>query len=251
MLSLILATNVSQAIGAAVELDLPETLAAGPRSADELAAECGAHAGQLRRLLTALAGVGVFARTDGDKFGLTELGQTLVGTEPDGRSLAGLAAFSGSRWLNDARSALTDAIRSGANAFRTAHGADLYEAIQQHDDLALLYESWAGYSAGVDQLAKPIVDAYDFSAAAHVVDVGGRYGTLLARILDASPGLSGTLFDLPDVEDVAREQLRIHLEQGRCRVVTGSFFDGVPEGGTSTCSATCCPTGTTNAPARS
>ncbi len=231
MLGLILAANVSQAICAAVELGVPEALADGPRSVDDLAADCRADASQLRRLLTALAGADVFTRTADDTFGLTDLGATLVGTEEDGRSLAGLAAFSGSLWLNTARSSLTESVRSGSNAFRTAHGADLYEAIQEHGDLAALYERWAGYSAGVDLLAEPILDAYDFSTATHVVDAGGRYGTLLAMILEAMPGLSGTLFDLPDVEDDARKQLRVYIEQGRCRVITGSFFEGVPKGG--------------------
>jgi hypothetical protein len=230
MLGLILAANVSQAICSAVELGLPEALAGGPRRVEDLAADRGAHAGHLERLMTALAAVGVFARIDAETFELTPLGQTLIGAEEDGRSLAGLAAFSGSRWLGDARASLTDSVRTGASAFRCAHGADLYEAIQEHPDLGELYEGWAGYSAGVDALAEPIIDAYDFSRSRHVVDVGGRYGALLARILDATPGLTGTLFDLPDVEAEARKLLRAHLLHDRCRVVIGSFFDGVPEG---------------------
>jgi O-methyltransferase domain len=231
MLGLILAANVSQAICTAVELGLPEALADGPQHVDDLAVGCHAHRGQLGRLMRVLASFGVLARGDDERFELTALGETLLGAEEDGRSLAGLAVFAGSRWLSDARGALTGSVRTGVSAFRCAHGADLYESIQEHADLADLYERWAGYSAGVDSLAEPVLASYDFSAARHVVDVGGRYGTLLARILDATPGLTGTLFDLPDAEAGARAQLRSHLADERCRVIAGSFFDQVPDGG--------------------
>ena len=231
MVGLILGGAVSQAICVAVELGVPETLAAGPLALDELALRCGADRWYLERLMRALAGFGVFDTAVGGAFALTPLGETLVRNEPDGRSLAGMAVFAGSSWLSDARAVLTESIRIGVSAFRCAHGADLYECMQDHPELGRLYESWAGYRTGDDPLAGPILAAYDFSSARHVVDVGGRYGALLGRIVSATPGLTGTLFDLPDIEQAAFAELRAHGVADRCRVLTGSFFDGVPEGG--------------------
>jgi hypothetical protein len=109
MLGLILAANVSQAICTAVELGLPEALAGGPQNVDDLAVGCHVHRGQLGRLMTVLASFGVLARSGGEYFELTALGETLLGPEDDGRSLAGLAAFAGSRWLSEAR---VDAVAS-------------------------------------------------------------------------------------------------------------------------------------------
>jgi hypothetical protein len=231
MVGLILAGTVSQAISSAVELGLPEALAAGPQDLDALAARCGAHRGHLGRLMRALAGFGVFARTGPQTFALTSMGETLLGAEPDGRSLAGMALLAGSPWVADARGALTESIRTGTSAFRSAHGTDLYGCMREHPDLAALWERWTGYSTGVDALAEPILASYDFSSARHVVDVGGRHGALLAQILSATPGLTGTLFDLPDAAARAGAHLRSEGVGDRCRVVGGSFFDGVPDGG--------------------
>jgi hypothetical protein len=104
MVGLVLAANVSQAICTAVELGLPQALAEGPRSVDELAEECGAQRRQLARLMRVLAAYEVFARV-GSSYELTPLGRTLLVDEEDGRSVAGMALFAGSGWLAEARAA--------------------------------------------------------------------------------------------------------------------------------------------------
>jgi SAM-dependent methyltransferase len=222
---------VSQAICSAVELGLPEALASSPRGLDELVARCGVDRWYLERLLRALTSFGVLDRRADGAFELAPLGETLLGNEAEGPSLAGMALFAGSTWLADARAALTESITTGVSAFRVAHDADLYECIQSHPDLAALFEGWAGYSSGVDSLAEAVLAAYDFSNARHVVDVGGRLGALLGRILSDTPRLTGTLFDLPDVENAARANLESQGVGERCRIVMGSFFDAVPSGG--------------------
>jgi hypothetical protein len=64
-----------------------------------------------------------------------------------------------------------------------------------------------------------VVEAYDFSAFDRVVDVGGGSGLLLGAVLDAHPGLAGTLFDRPEV--VAGATLP---------AIGGDFFAEVPAG---------------------
>ena len=231
MVGLILGGVVSQAVCAAVELGVPEALADGPQDIEALAGICGADRRSLARLVRALASVGVFARVSDRDYALTALGETLLVREADGRSLAGMARFAGSGWLAGARAALAESVRTGQSAFRRAHGLDLYEAMQDHPDLAALYEGWAGYGSGEDALAAAVLGSYDFSGSGVVVDVGGRYGALLGRILASTPGVTGILFDLPDVEERAQLLLRTQGVEDRCEIVTGSFFDAVPEGG--------------------
>ena len=231
MLGLVLAANVSQAIATAVELELPQALAGGPLGSEELAERCGANRRQLARLMRVLTAFGVFARAGEDLYELTPVGATLLAEEDDGHSLAGLAVFAGSPHLLEARGALTESVRTGASAFRCAHGTDIADAMQHDRELAGLWERWAGYSAGIDAQAGPVLASYDFSGLDHVVDVGGRYGGLLAEILVAAPEATGTVFDLPDAEDGARAHLRERGVEGRANVVAGSFFDSVPEGG--------------------
>ena len=201
MLGLVLAANVSQAIATAVELELPQALAGGPLGSEELAEGCGANRRQLARLMRVLTAFGVFARAGEDRYELTPVGATLLADEDDGHSLAGLALFAGSPHLLEARGALTESVRTGASAFRCAHGTDLADAMQHDRELARLWERWAGYSAGIDAQAGPVLASYDFSGLDHVVDVGGRYGGLLAEILVAAPEATGTVFDLPDAEE--------------------------------------------------
>jgi hypothetical protein len=122
-------------------------------------------------------------------------------------------------------------VLTGASAFRCAHGTDLPDAMQKDADLARLWERWSGYSSGVDALAGLVVESYDFSSVRHVVDVGGRYGSLLAEILLSVPEATGTVFDLPDAEDGARAHLRSRGVESRALVASGSFFESVPEGG--------------------
>ena len=76
-----------------------------------------------------------------------------------------------------------------------------------------------------------VVAAYDFSPYATVVDVGGGHGRLLSAILAATPHARGILFDQPQVVAGAPAVLSEQHVQDRVRVVGGSFFDVIPEGG--------------------
>ena len=73
-------------------------------------------------------------------------------------------------------------------------------------------------------MAGAVAASYDFSALAHVVDVGGGRGTLLAAILRAYPHLTGTVFDQEHaVADVPPPGL-----ESRWSAASGSFFESVP-----------------------
>ncbi|BAR55611.1 putative methyltransferase [Bradyrhizobium diazoefficiens] len=54
---------------------------------------------------------------------------------------------------------------------------------------------------------------------------------MLAAILTAHPRMQGTLFDQPGVIAGAEAVLEAHGVVDRCRMVSGSFFESVPEGG--------------------
>jgi SAM-dependent methyltransferase len=77
---------------------------------------------------------------------------------------------------------------------------------------------------------EPMLDAYDFSSFAEIVDVGGGNGSVLVGTLTRHPQLKGVLFDLPTVAVRARAAIESAGLQGRCRVESGSFLDAVPTG---------------------
>jgi len=77
MLQLIAGFWVSRALYIAAKLGIADFLAEGPQESTALAAATGTHAPSLRRILRALASVGVFAEDEQGRFALTPLGATL------------------------------------------------------------------------------------------------------------------------------------------------------------------------------
>jgi SAM-dependent methyltransferase len=92
----------------------------------------------------------------------------------------------------------------------------------------------ANFNAAMGNLsalaAGELVRVYDFSAARTVVDVGGAHGVLLAAILKASPATRGIVFDLPHVIARAGDAIAAQGLSERCDLVSGDFFQAVPEG---------------------
>jgi hypothetical protein len=85
--------QISQALHVVTALSVPDQLADGPRSLQELAAVIGAREDPLYRLLPAVAAIGVLEELPGHRFALTELGEGLRSEVPG--SLAGSDAFIG------------------------------------------------------------------------------------------------------------------------------------------------------------
>ena len=64
-----------------------------------------------------------------------------------------------------------------------------------------------------------------------IVDLGGGLGGVLAGLLRSDPRLEGILVDLPHVIEGASARLDAAGVLDRCRLVAGSFFERIPEGG--------------------
>ena len=79
--------QVSQALHVVAALGIPDRLANGPCSSQDLAAVVGASDGPLYRLLRAVAAIGVLEELPGRRFALTEVGEGLRSDVPG--SLAG------------------------------------------------------------------------------------------------------------------------------------------------------------------
>ena len=97
-------------------------------------------------------------------------------------------------------------------------------------DPALSAAMNGGLTALSVTVAQAIVDAYDFSSVAWLLDVGGGQGQLLAAILRANPGLRGTLFDRPNVVAAAPGVLAASGVAARCEILGGDLFAGIPDG---------------------
>jgi O-methyltransferase domain len=79
-------------------------------------------------------------------------------------------------------------------------------------------------------LVPKIIEAYDFSAARVVMDLGAVSGELIGGVLLQNPDLKGVAFDLARCEEEAREHFNRLGIADRCRFVAGDFFKAVPSG---------------------
>ena len=131
--------QIAQAIHVVTVLGIPELLAEGPRTPDELAAATDSNGNALRRLLRALAAIGVFQEDAADRFSLTPLGDGLRADAPD--SLAGWAAFVGRPHHWEAWGHLLDSVKSGENAFKAIHGVDVWAYRTEHAEERAVFDA--------------------------------------------------------------------------------------------------------------
>jgi hypothetical protein len=217
---------ISSCLCLAAKLGLADLLAAGPRSADDLAHATGTHGPSLYRLLRALASVGVFAEDEQGRFALTPLAEPLRSDVPESkRALAVMMGDEQYRCWGE----LEYSVRTGKTAFEHLYGKPVFDYLAEHPDKARNFDQAMVGVHGRESAA--MCDAYDFSGFGTLVDVGGGNGSTISVVLQRAPNLRGILFDLPHVVERARADLESAGLAGRCRTVGGSFFEGVPAGG--------------------
>jgi hypothetical protein len=216
----------AQAIHAAVKLRIPELLASGPQSASALAAEAGADASALERLLRVLSSFGIFTVTQDGNFANNAASEELKDDRPNSQRDAALFLPAAFLWrpIGD----LYESVRTGEPSFPRIFGKPFFEYLAANPQDAEVFN--AVMTQGIAFTSPALLAAYDFSRFKVIVDVGGGEGALLREILLATPGLEGILFDLPQTVARAGEVLTGEIAT-RCRIVGGSFFDSVPGGG--------------------
>ena len=217
----------SQVIHLIAQLRIPDLLADGPKTAEALASTTATHAPSLYRLLRAVASLGIFEEDEGRRFSLTPLG-TLLRSDADG-SMRDWAIQIVEPWYRSAWDHLSHSVVTGKAAVPHVHGVGMWEYLAHNEAAAVQFNGAMTSVAPIK--AKATVGAYDFSAFATIIDVGGGQGTLLATILAAHPAARGILFDLPHVVNGAGKVLKAAGVERRCAVVGGDFFEEVPAGG--------------------
>ncbi|MEE6179169.1 methyltransferase [Mycobacterium sp. 050134] len=227
MSELIMAAWLAQAITVAADLRIADALDDEPLGLDQLAARVGADPDALSRLLRALISRGIFRRHRDGRYGLTPLAATLRWEARD--SVAGMARLVGAPEMREHWSHCIDAVRTGEAVVPKLRGMDGFEWLAGQPELSELFD------AAMTNLSELAVDAvtaaYDFADYRTIVDVAGGHGRLLAGILAKNPTATGILFDLPHVVAGAEPLLSNHFVAERVRILEGSFFDAVPEGG--------------------
>jgi SAM-dependent methyltransferase len=226
MMGLITGYWVSQAVGAVALLGVADHLADGPRRSDELAQAVGADPHALYRVLRLLASLGVFVESSSGSFGLTPLGETLRSDAPGSVRNFAITETAPGHWLPWGR--LAESVRTGRPMAREALGMELFDWYAQNPEEADVFTAAMGNLSAL--AADELVRVYDVSSVRTVADIGGAHGVLLAAVLRANPAARGILFDLPHVIATARDAVAAAGIADRCELVSGDFFDSVPDG---------------------
>ena len=116
--------RISQALHVAAVLGVSDLLADGPLDLESLARAVAADPESLRRLLRALAAVGVYVETDEGSFANSELSEALRTGAPG--SLKGWASLIGEPYYWSSWGNLLSSTRSGETAFTRLYGMDVW-----------------------------------------------------------------------------------------------------------------------------
>jgi hypothetical protein len=225
MVQMLAGFQVSQALYVAAKLDLGAILRAGPRSPAELAAETGADAGSLHRIMRTLASIGLYVEVDSQAYAVTALGETLASGAPGSvRDLA--ITWMETHYAPFAR--LLDGVRSGECAATLHYGVPFFDWLSgDAEQMARFTGAMAGLTDGIKVHA---LDGYRLPAGGVTCDVGGADGSVLAAIFAADPDTTrrGIVFDLPGVVPAAHERLAATGLADRVDTVGGDFFQALP-----------------------
>jgi predicted O-methyltransferase YrrM len=215
----------TQVLHVAASLGLADLLAEKPMDTAALAEATGCHAESLARVLRCLVACEVLSRDADGRYALARLGEPLR----SGMMAKAGSVFYGSGFIWDAWGNLLESVRTGKTAFEIAHGAPVFDYLAAHADDLRINTAFMTEMAG--RRLDAAVGSFTFPESGLVVDVGGGNGVMLASILDSHPGLTGCLFELPEVAAQAERFLADAGLGDRCRVESGSFLEAVPAGG--------------------
>ena len=166
----------AQVTSVLARLGVPDQLAGGPLTVDEIAPRVGAAAGGLRRLLAAAAAYGLVSQDSQGRFALTEDGE-LLRTDVDGSARALAIGFFGPPiWANFGRA--EDVVRN-PEPVNPAGPGGVFAYYAEHPEDAAWFAQGMGRATTilVSQLAKA---GFRPLTGGRIVDVGGGRGTLLS-----------------------------------------------------------------------
>ncbi len=211
----------SRALAVAVELELPDLLADGPLSVDDLAARSKTDSTSLYRLLRALESVGIFQEVSPRVIANTPAGECLRKNVPGSQWAWARLILSPGLGQFEAWSGLLGSIQTGQVAYDRMFGGSYWQFLQQNP------ATWTIFNEAMRSLSAPmtpaVTAAWNWSRAPIIADIGGGIGSQLVDILSAHTSCRGILFDQQDV-------LAGAISHDRVERVAGDFLQRVPAG---------------------
>jgi hypothetical protein len=227
LLELIAMRLISESIHVSAALGVADLLSDAPKSAEQLAEETGVNAASLRRVLRGLVTFNVFSQDSKGRFALAPMGEFLK-READG-SLHSAAMFFGGERGARVDELFLHCVKTGETVGRKLAGSSSWIGWLQSDP-----ELTSSFNAMMTAFSTlhltGVLEAYDFSWATTIVDVGGGHGKIISEILKRNPAMRGVLFDLPHAFEGGMRTIAQAGLANRCEVVSGDFFVSIPAG---------------------
>ena len=217
---------LSAALYVAVELEIADHLASGPRTVADLAERTGTKPDALYRVLRALASADIFTETKAREFALTPAASLLRGDGP--ASMRGIARMLCDPVHFEVYGHAMDTLRTGIPAIQSATGLSAFEYFAKHPEYSTRFnDAMTSLSAAV---IPAVLEAYDFSDASVVADIAGGHGHVLSSILKKYPAMRGILTDVGHVIEGARVRIENAGLARRCEAIAMDFFESAPQG---------------------
>jgi hypothetical protein len=197
------------------EVGLFAALADSPATLDEVAQRIGVPRRTLRILADAMVALGLLERR-GDKYQNTPTTFTFLSGHTPADLRPALRYWNRLNYQRWAR--LEEVVRAEKPVF---------------GEFAFTPEEQQLYTEGVDAItagtARALAMTYEFTRHRRLLDLGGGTGSFLLAVLRQHPHIEATLFDLPAVSGLARQQLAGESMATRLHIVEGNFFtDSLP-----------------------
>ena len=207
----------TQALRAAIEIDLFSPLAPAPKSAEELAASCGASGRGVRILADYLTILGFLTKSD-DRYALTPDSAMFLNRQSPA-FLGGALQFLLTPSLTDCFAQLTAAVKQGGTAVSD-------EGTVSHDN-----PIWVDFARGMAslmslpaQLLANLIGG-DTSQSLRVLDVAAGHGLFGITVAQRYPQAQVTALDWQNVLAVAHENATRAGVQNRHHLRPGSAFE--------------------------
>jgi ubiquinone/menaquinone biosynthesis C-methylase UbiE len=187
----------SQALFAALEIDLFGHLTGGPVPVDEIATATGIARNRLTTLLHALASVGLVVEAGGRYTNSPAGARYLVRSSPQ--------AFGEYIRLQVARQIYPAMLHLSSGLAGTGFAFGTFSDLLSRPDEARTFTQ--AQHAGSLAAARVLAGRIPLDGARRLLDVGGGSGAFTIAFCDRNPGLRATVLDFPAVADIAREYI--------------------------------------------
>ena len=202
----------------AAELDLFSLLAHRPLTVNEVVAATSGDRRAMTILLDALCALGYLVKQHSSY--QTEPSAVPLLVRDSAQSMLPMVQHMGTLWQTWSK--LTDIVLGKAAASSGGPGA-------LHKDHIKAFIG-AMHSAA-SEMAPAVVAAVNLAGVRKMIDVGGGSGSYTLAFLQASPEIRATLFDLPEVIDMAKERIAAEGMIERVTLTAGDFYnDPLPSG---------------------